>query len=127
MRLEVSTRTEHAIHALRYLATNGRSSGSTIAGAIGTSPAFLARVMTPLVRAAWIESKPGLSGGYSLSVPLTEISVLELIEAVEGPVDDGRCVLRTGPCDGATECSLHGAWSRARDALTTELRATTVA
>ncbi len=45
----------------------------------------------------------------------------DLIETVEGPVDDGRCVLGDGPCPAPRPCALHDAWIPARDALTERL------
>jgi len=43
--------------------------------------------------------------------------MFELIEAVEGPIEDGRCVLRGAPCPATEQCALHEAWSGARAAL----------
>ena len=52
--------------------------------------------------------------------------MFDLIEAVEGPFEDGRCVLREAPCPAIEQCGLHNAWSRARRALIDELRQTRV-
>lgn len=122
MRLELTRKTDLAIRALRAL--DGREpwvSRTELAGLVGTTPDFLAQVMGPLVRAGWVESRPGLAGGYVLSVDPREVSVLRLVEEVEGPVNDGRCVLRHIGCPTGDYCALHSAWSSARDALIRQL------
>jgi DNA-binding IscR family transcriptional regulator len=49
------------------------------------------------------------------------ISLRDVIEAVEGPIDTAGCVLRCVPCGTDGNCALHDAWSRALDALLREL------
>jgi DNA-binding IscR family transcriptional regulator len=50
-------------------------------------------------------------------VGLGEVSVLEVIEAVDGATDVGRCVVGDRPCDSLLPCVLHAAWTRARREL----------
>ncbi len=127
MRLELTRKTDLALRVLRALEGNGRVSRTILADQAGTSPQFLARVMSPLVKANLVESRPGTAGGYALMSDPCSISVLELIEIMEGPVVNGRCVLQGGECPADGNCSLHAAWSRAREALMEELDATAVA
>ena len=127
MRLELSKRTDLAIRAIGYLCSQESdvlASGTEIAAAINTSTNFLPQVMTPLVRQYWVESTPGRSGGYRLVVRPNEISLLAVIEALEGPTADGRCVLRGAPCPVQEPCAMHEPWTRARDALLSELAST---
>ena len=127
MRLELSTRTDLALRALEELERrDSRVKRPDLAAAVGTTPDFLARVMAPLVRAGWVVSEVGRSGGYQSAADLTGISMLDVIDAVEGTPDDGRCVLRPGPCAGSETCALHDAWSNARKALLAELESTPV-
>ncbi len=98
-----------------------------LAAAVGTTAGFVAQVMTPLVRAGWVVSDPGPAGGYRLAVAPGDISVLAVIEAVEGPTDAGRCVLADRPCTEHGACALHVPWMRARTRLLDELAATSVA
>lgn len=121
MRLEISRKTHLAIEAVWVLqGVDGRIQGAPLASAIGTSSAFLAQVMAPLVRAGWVESITGRSGGYKLAVDPETISVLELIEAVEGPTVGG-CALRGGECSAVARCAVHDAWSKAKEALEMDL------
>ncbi len=121
MRLEINRKTHLALEALWVLNNVGqRMQGAPLAGTIGTSPAFLAQVMAPLVRAGWVDSVTGRTGGYSLAVDPDTIFVLDLIEAVEGPTSEG-CALRGGECSALDKCAIHDAWSKAREALVAEL------
>lgn len=127
MRLELSKRTNLAIRAISYLCAcspEDRASGADIAEVIGTSTNFLPQVMTPLVHQYWVESTPGRAGGYRLVVRPSEISLLAVIEALEGPFEIGRCVLRDAPCPVQETCVMHEPWTRARDALLSELAST---
>ena len=51
----------------------------------------------------------------------------DVIEAVEGPSESGRCVLEDRPCAGGNQCALHIPWSRARAQLVAELARTPLA
>jgi Rrf2 family protein len=122
MRLELTRKTDLALRAFRALAAApGRVPGRTLAAEVGTTAPFIAQVMGPLVRAGLVTSRPGPSGGYGLAPPAAVASVLQVIEAVEGPIDAGRCVLVGGPC-GTDLCSVHHAWQQARSALEDSLR-----
>lgn len=132
MRLEITRRADLALRALRHLAdtasatTPGRVAGPDLASAIGTTRQFLPQVMRPLVAQGWVDSEPGPRGGYRLRVDPSALSVLEVIEAVEGPTDDGMCVLRGGPCTAGETCALHEAWTQGRAALLAALAASPV-
>ena len=122
MRLELLRKTDLALRALRYLATvDGRAVTGDVAAATGATPAYVPQVMTPLVRRGWVASQRGPLVGYELVVELHRINVRELIEALEGPIDDRRCVLRNGACDADAPCAIHDAWTQARTALIREL------
>ena len=71
-------------------------------------------------------SDPGRNGGYRLVAPVSTISVLDVIEAVEGSLPADVCVLRHGACLANGPCSLHPAWTQARTALLDTLANTTV-
>jgi Rrf2 family protein len=125
MRLEITRKTDLAIRAAQTLAdAGGPVKGADLARQIGTTPQFISQVMQPLVREGWVRSDPGPSGGYTQTVDVADITLLALIEAIEGPTADGRCVLRGTPCPPFEPCALHDAWTRARSALLDELERT---
>lgn len=104
-----------------------RTKSSELADAIGTTPGFLSQAMTPLAARGWVRSDPGPTGGYSLVADLGEVSVLDVIEAIEGPSETGRCVLEDRPCSDDRPCLLHQPWQRARRQLLDELAASPLA
>lgn len=127
MRLEVTRKSDLAVRSLRALgAANIRVKGPALAELVGTSAGFVAQAMTPLVRAGWVHSEPGPTGGYSLTADLDDVSVLAVIEAVEGPTDGGQCVLADRPCDETGACALHVPWQAARSELLQQLDSVSV-
>ncbi len=124
MRLELTKKTDLAFQALAAIAARGeeRTNGSELAESLDITTHYLPHVMAPLTRAGWVASTSGPHGGYSIAVDLHEITLLDLVEAVEGPIDDGRC-LHLGPLHGVetTTCALHHPWTKARQALISAL------
>jgi Rrf2 family protein len=86
--VKLSAAVVYALHALVYLARH-RDDGMVPAGAIATpvlSLAFLQRVLMALVHAGFLRSQRTPGGGYALARPAGEISLLDVVEAVDGPV-----------------------------------------
>lgn len=127
MRLEITRRAGLAVRAMGLLADGRRMKASDLARALGATPGFVPQVVGPLVKADWVRSDPGPTGGYTLVVAPTAITVLDVVEAVDGPTDAGRCVVADRQCDHEAECALHVAWARAREELTASLRTMAVA
>ncbi len=117
VRLELTRKSDLAIRAMRALhRADKRIPGRELAEIIETTTPFIAQVVTPLVQRGWLDSKPGPSGGYGLKVDPNKVTILEVIELIEGPLDNGICVLAGGPC-GSDTCSVHEVWGDARSAL----------
>lgn len=127
MRLEITRRADLATRALLALRDGRRLKAGELAEAVGTTPGFLAHAMAPLVARGWVRSEPGRTGGYAATDAFERVTVLDVIEAVEGPTDTGRCVLEDRPCGATGPCALHVPWSRARTQLLAELAETRVA
>ncbi len=122
MRLEITRKTDLALRAVHVLAASDEPmKGKVLAETIGTTVPFIAQVMKPLVDQGWVESDRGPRGGYSVTADPGEISVLDLIEAIEGPTATGKCVLQGTDCVVTEQCALHDAWTTARSALLAEL------
>ena len=69
MRLEVTRRADLAVQAVGLLAERGQMKGSDLAAALDASPGFMPQVVGPLVKAGWVRSEPGPTGGYVLDEP----------------------------------------------------------
>lgn len=128
MRLDLTRKTDLALRALQVLLRSGsqQRKGTELAATLETSAGFLVQVLAPLAREGWVRSAPGPRGGYQATATAADVSVLQLIEAMEGPVHDDRCVLAEQPCPAPNTCALHDAWIPARDALVERLAATPV-
>ncbi len=128
MRLVVTRRSDPAIRALLVLGEGpDRTKAADLADTVGSTKGFLTQVMNPLVQHGWVRSDPGPTGGYSADFKPTELSVLAVIEAIEGPIDTGRCVLEDRACAVAGTCALHRPWAKARGNLIEELDAQSLA
>jgi len=129
MRLELSRKTDLALKAMTLLGTIDTTDsipGHELAVQLGTTTHFLPQVMKPLVIHDYVASRPGPTGGYRLKADLTQTSLLEVIEAIEGPFDPGRCISTGAPCPGQESCALHIPWTRAKNAVLAELGAVTL-
>ena len=122
MRLEITRRADLAVRAMAILAEGGQMKAADLARGLEATPGFVPQVVGPLVKAGWVRSDPGPAGGYALVVRPERVSVLDVVEAVDGPTDTGRCVVADAPCGREGVCALHGAWMRARDELVSSLR-----
>ena len=128
MRLEVTRRADLAVRALVLLgADGGRLKSNALAAALDTTAGFVPQVLGPLVARGWVRSEPGPTGGYACAVDLRTVSLLDVIEAIDGPTDVGRCVVEGRPCRPADACPLHHAWEQARQSMLRELRTTALA
>jgi Rrf2 family protein len=87
----------------------------------------LTLILAGLVAEGLLVATHGPRGGYRLARHPSEISVLDILEAAEGPVTFDHCVLRDGPCDWEETCPVHDTWARAQDALIRELASTSLA
>jgi Rrf2 family protein len=87
--MKFSATARHAVRALVHLAALGAgalAAAHDIARAHGLPEVYLARALTLLARAGLVRSVRGLSGGYRLARPAKSITLLEVVEAVDGPV-----------------------------------------
>jgi len=130
VRLELTKRADYAIRAVLDLAAAApgeRRSVSRIAAAHGIPVRFLPRVMADLVAAAIVESVPGRIGGYRLARPAGAITILEVVEAVEGDSRRRICLLRGGACALNAVCDVHEVFAAAQAAMIAELGGASIA
>ena len=88
---------------------------------------FLPQVMGDLVAAGLVEATTGRAGGYRLARPADAITLLDVVEAVEGDSRRRTCVLRGGPCGLDGFCDVHDVFFAAQDAMLNALAAARIA
>jgi Rrf2 family protein len=87
--MKLTRASSYAIHALVFMAAEKKNhpvASHHIAKARGIPERFLLKVLKPLVSARVLHSVKGPNGGYRLARPANEITILEILEAVDGPV-----------------------------------------
>jgi Rrf2 family protein len=134
--MRMSEGVEWAIHCTVLLAAlpDGASlPAARLAEYHGVPGPYLAKSLQALARSGVVESIPGRRGGYRLARPAKSISLLDVVQAVEGGEPAFRCteIRRRGPSAVATrhyagQCSIAAAMARAEDAWRREVAATTV-
>ncbi len=88
-----------------------RSNASELAGATGLPVATVSKILGAMSRAGLLASHRGLKGGFSLARPASEISVAEVIEAVDGPIALVHCIENApGDCDFEPVCAMRTHW-----------------
>lgn len=128
MQLTLGRKGDYSVRAMIYLARHhgsGRRKSRQIAAEMDIPERYLPQIMANLVHHRLLVAVAGPDGGYSLARPPAEISLLEVVEAAEGPVVSTSCILRGGPCDWGNVCPMHVPWMRAQDSLNSQLRLTT--
>ncbi len=111
--MELTRKGEYAIRGIIYLAqqpSGSMSLVSDIAVASNVPKTFLAKIFQSFAKLGIIKSFRGTGGGFTLAKPATEISLLEIVEAVEGPIIPNRCLLGKGACDRDSKCMVHPVW-----------------
>jgi Rrf2 family protein len=123
MRLELTRRADYAMRGMLSLARHEPASmtGAAIAAETDMPGRFVTQVMGDLVRAGLVEARVGRAGGYRLAMATTAITILAVVEAVEGSAPPGSCVLRNGPCRRSSQCEVHELFAGARGALISRL------
>ena len=130
MRLELTRRGDYAVRAMLALAAGPDSralSARRIAEQMAIPVRFVPHVLQDLVAAGLVTAQIGRLGGYRLARPASEISLLDVITAVEGDARRRACVLRGSPCGSEGHCAVHPVFMAAQDALLRELAAATLA
>lgn len=94
---------------------------------MGVPSTYAPQVLSDLVRTNLVTSKAGKNGGFKLIRSPESISLLQIIEAGEGPLRADYCALGEGPCHWGSLCPLHDYWSRAINQMKLELNKVSLA
>jgi Rrf2 family protein len=88
---------------------------------------FMAKIFQKLVRAGLLRSQKGRGGGFAFARPMHEITLMQIVEAVEGPQLLDRCVVGLSVCNDSMPCPQHDLYKPIRQRLKDYLSTTTVA
>jgi len=123
---------EYAIRCMLYLSSLERQgqdvvSRRQVAEAMDIPNQFLGKIAQQLARAGFIEIVQGARGGYRLVANPGSLTLLDVVEAVVGPIFLNDCVMRPDLCNRSNACAVHRIWQKARDQLRNTLREATFA
>ena len=128
--MQLTRAADYAVRVMIHLAGQPASERATrveIAARGDVPEAFLGKILQSLSRAGLIASHRGMSGGYVLGRPGEQITVLDIVEAMEGPVQLNACVGPNPTCERSPGCPVHDVWERAQEALTSVLKSESIA
>lgn len=120
MGLQLTRGGEYGIRAMAYLAqfpVGHVSSLRDVGGAQDIPESFLAKIFQSLVHAGLATSQRGAHGGFSLARPATEVTVRQVIEAIDGPISLNSCVLHPDDCCRSSACAMHKVWEQAQERM----------
>ena len=127
--LKLSKKSDYGLIALKYLAMQDRadsSSASDIAGMYGMSVPLMAKVLQKLAKNGLVTARHGSAGGYALARHPSQISALDAIRAIDGPLFITSCVTSHGECDLSTTCSIREPLRRVNDSILDVLAKVTI-
>lgn len=130
MQVALGRKGDYSVRAMLDItkhAPEGRRKAREIASSMDVPDRYLTQILANLVNEGLLKATAGPDGGYSLTRPAEAITLLDVVEASEGPILLEECVLKGGPCEWEEACPVHTPWVRAQDAVKVELSNTTFA
>jgi Rrf2 family iron-sulfur cluster assembly transcriptional regulator len=121
---------EYAVRCVLYLASQGQGelvSRRLIADYFDIPTSFLAKIAQQLAKVGMLEIKQGAKGGYVLLKNPTDITMLEVVEAIIGEITLNDCVTSADTCRNSSNCAVNRVWTRARNQLRETLAEVTFA
>jgi len=120
---------EYAIHGLVFLASTG-SAATTLVGDIAKATrvpeSYLRKVFQSLTRAGLVASHRGVKGGFSLARPAADITLKDVVEAIDGTLPFYSCAKATRGCSLDEACPVSSAFAEAREKMAETLDATSI-
>jgi Rrf2 family protein len=127
--MQLTRAADYAVRVMIHmagLAPGTRTSRTELATAAGCPEQFLSKVLQDLTRAGLVVSHRGNTGGFELPPIHARASLLEVVEAVEGPVRLNLCLAASEACERQEWCAAHTVWAKAQEAMTSVLRGTAI-
>lgn len=118
--LQISRKIEYGLRAMVFLASVPEGQVTPfreIARRMGVPEDFLAKILKTLVSRRMLRSTRGARGGYSLARPARDISFLDVIEAVEGPIQVNVCQDSHDACKLSRSCTMYGVWKLGQERM----------
>jgi Rrf2 family protein len=128
--MQITRQADYALRAMIYLARqepDQRSATSQIAEVQRIPPSFLAKIISQLAIAGLIHTSRGARGGVNLARQPADISVLEVVEAIDGPIMLNECTDDPSSCPFGPDCPIRPLWCSTQADLVDKLKNTSFA
>ena len=127
--LRVTKLTDYASVVLTVLASDPAAvlSASELAERAGLEVPTVAKLLKPLAQAGLVEGFRGANGGYKLARDAADISLVEIVEAMEGPLGMTECSVHAGQCGIEDSCGVRANWRLINDVVADALRGVSLA
>jgi Rrf2 family protein len=126
---KLSKKADYGLIAVKHLATHRNAhacSANEISEEYGISTTLMAKVLQKLARQGLVAAKHGSSGGYQLAKEPGQISALDVISAIDGPVLITSCITSHGICDATDKCSVREPLRKVNDSIMQVLSTVTI-
>ena len=127
--MKLNNTSQYAIKILIYMVNNNSQklfSAKQISEQLSIPYKYMTRVMSQLVDAGLLVSIRGREGGYRLEKKLSEITILDILNAVNESINSHTCILGDKPCDENQKCALHDLWVTPKKSMTDMFKNTTL-
>jgi len=120
----VTRKADYAVRCVLHLSKDPKkvSSVDEIAGAMYVPKTFLAKILQRLMKSGIVSSIRGVKGGFQLTKAPKDISLLEVIEAIQGPSAANICAVDRRMCRLSNRCTIHPVWVKIRKTVEDELK-----
>lgn len=125
--MQITRQADYAVRAVLHLARMGnteRAATSTVAREQHIPPSFLAKIISQLSIAGLLHTSRGARGGVTLARDPQDITLLEVVEAIDGPIHLNECVGNEGVCTFDDNCPIKPVWCSAQEELVSRLKST---
>ena len=128
--MQLTRAADYGVRVMIHLASLGpgrRTSLPEMVEAVEVPEHFLSKVLQMLCRSGLIQSHRGANGGFELAADAKTVSLLDVVEALEGPIQLNVCLGEYGTCGRKSWCPAHQVWVEAQEALVGVLRRASIA
>src|ERR1051326_149920 len=125
--MQIPRQADYAFPPVLHLAqmkSGERAATSTVAKEQRIPPSFLAKIISQLSIAGLLHTSRGARGGVTLARAPEEITLLEVVEAIDGPIQLNECVGTDGVCTFDEDCPIKSVWCEAQEELVARLKKT---
>ena len=115
-----SRQCEYALRAVLYIALKPAGEMTSIkhlSSTLGIPHNFIGKILQDLTYKGLLTSQKGPAGGFALAMPAKDITLLHIVEAIDGVAFTNNCMMGFSECSSKNPCAVHNQWSGLRDGI----------